>query len=54
MTWHKAVQLARKHLRHQGSCWTTGGPELCERCAALAHELLDAAKESDDSKKKQE
>jgi hypothetical protein len=38
--WTKALQLAREINKHTGSCWNTGGTEICERCFSLARKLV--------------
>lgn len=42
--WIRALNLAQKINRHTGSCWNTGGAEICERCITLAHQLEEELK----------
>jgi hypothetical protein len=37
--WMRALELAREINKHVGSCWNTGGAEICERCLSLAKKL---------------
>jgi len=44
--WARALKLAQEINKHTGSCWNTGGAEICQRCLDLATKLEKELKNS--------